>query len=86
MSKYTTEVRYICESTAGLTDSVGFNSVDAVLDECVDKIFDFDYPIFDETYRRPLNKKILRNFYTREICAESVGLWKLYLQQRLNEI
>lgn len=86
MSKYTTEVRYICETTAGLTDSVGFNSVDAVLDECVDKIFDFDYPIFDETYRRPLNKKILRNFYTREICAESVGLWKLYLQQRLNEI
>ena len=86
MSKYTTEVRYICEVNAGLTDSAGFNSIDSVLDKCVDKIFDFDYPIFDEAYRRPLNKKILRHFYTREICEETVGLWKLRLQQTLNEI
>lgn len=86
MSKYTTEVRYICEVTAGLTDSVGFNSIDSVLEKSVDKIFDFDYPIFDEAYRRPLNKKILRHFYTREIGEETVGLWKLRLQQTLEEV
>lgn len=87
MSKYTTEVRYICESTAGLTDSAGFNSIDSVLsEETVGKIFNFDYPIFDENYRYPLNKKILRHFYTREIGEESVGLWQLRLQQTLNEI
>lgn len=87
MSSYTTEVRYICESTAGLTDSADFNSIDKVLSKpTVDKIFNFDYPIFDETYRYPLNKKILRHFYTREIGEETVGLWKLRLQQTLNEV
>ena len=86
MSHYTTEVRYICETTAGLTESAGFNSIDDILNKCTDDIFNFDYPIFDEAYRFPLNKKILRHFYTREICEETVGLWKLRLQQTLNEI
>lgn len=87
MSKYTTEVRYICEVTAGLTDSAGFNSIDNILSrETVEKIFNFDYPIFDEEYRYPLNKKILRHFYTREIGEETVGLWKLRLSQMMNEI
>ena len=86
MSHYTTEVRYICETTAGLTESEGFNSIDTILDKCTDDIFNFDYPIFDEAYRFPLNKKILRHFYTREIGEETVGLWKLRLQQTLNEI
>lgn len=86
MSKYTTEVRFIVESTAGLTESVGFNSVDEIIGKAVDKIFNFDFPIFDEKYRRPLCIKILRYYYTREICAETVGLWKLWLSNRLNEI
>ena len=87
MGKYTTEVRYICESTAGLIESGGFNSIDKVLSkETVDSIFNFDYPIFDEEYRYPLNKKILQHFYTREIGEETVGLWKLRLCQTLNEI
>lgn len=86
MSKYTTEVRYICEVSSGLKQSVGFDDVNKILENSVDKIFDFDYPIFDEEYRRPLNIKILRNFYTREICEETVGLWKLRMQQTLCEI
>lgn len=83
MSRYTTEVRFICESEAGLTESAGFNSVDEVLDEATPKVFNFDFPIFDETYRIPLEKKILRHFYTREIGFETVGLWKLKLQDKL---
>lgn len=86
MSKYTTEVRYICEVSSGLKESAGFDDLNKILENSVDKIFDFDYPIFDEEYRRPLNIKILRNFYTREICEETVGLWKLRLQQTLCEI
>lgn len=87
MSTYTTEVRYICETAAGLTHSEGFNSIDSILSKTtVKKIFNFDYPIFDENYRYPLNKKILQHFYTREIGEETVGLWKLRLQQTLNEI
>lgn len=86
MSKYTTEVRYICEVNSGLVQSAGFNDIQKILESSVDKIFNFDYPIFDESYRRPLNIKILRHFYTREIGAETVGEWKLYLQQTLEEI
>lgn len=86
MSKYTTEVRFICENSAGLTESVGYSGIDEVLDKARDKIFDFDFPIFDENYRSVLENKILKHYYTREIGAESVGLWKFWLNTRLNEI
>ena len=86
MSKYTTEVRFICETGAGLTDSEGFNSIDDIMEACVDNVFNFDFPIFDENYRKVLEIKILKHYYTREICAETVGLWKHFLANRLNEI
>lgn len=86
MSKFTTEVRFICETESGLTESVGYNDIDTVLDNSVDKIFDFDFPIFDENYRGVLERKILLHFYTREIGFETVGLWKLKLRTKLNEI
>lgn len=86
MSKYTTEVRYICEVNAGLKESVGFNDVNNVIAESRQKIFNFDYPIFDEAYKERLETKILRHYYTREIGCETVGLWKLRLQSKLCEI
>ena len=87
MSKYTTEVRFICETEAGLTESVGYSKVDEVLDKSWDKIFDSgDWEIYDEEYRPILCKKILKHFYTREIGAETAGLWKLWLNQRMTEI
>lgn len=86
MSKYTTEVRFICEAEAGLTESAGFDDIEDILTASAPNIFNFPFPIFDETYRLPLERKILRHYYTREICEETVGLWKLRLSQKLNEI
>ena len=86
MSIYTTEVRYICEVEAGYDVSQGFSKIDEILDKAVPKIFDFEWPIFDEEYRVPLEKKILRYFYTREIGCETYGHWKLMLQNKLCEI
>lgn len=86
MSKYTTELRYICETAAGLDESVGFDNVKSVLEQAAPVIFDFDFPIFDEAYRLPLEIKILRHYYTREIAAETVGLWKLWLEDKMNII
>lgn len=86
MSKYTTEVRFICESVTGNTESKGFNSVDTILTAAAPIIFDFDFPIFDPDYKLPLEKKILRHYYTREISEETYGLWKLRLEDRLNMI
>lgn len=86
MSKYTTEVRYICESLAGLSESVGYADVEQIINNCLPKVFDFNFPIFDESYRNVLETKILRHYYTREIGLETVGLWKLKLATKLNEI
>lgn len=89
MSKYTMEVRYICETYAGLDESVGFNDIDTVLDNSREKIFDFYYPFYDlsdPNRKKEFEKLILRHYYTREICEETVGRWKLRLQQKLNEI
>ena len=85
MSKYTTELRFICESKAGLSDSVGFNQIDDVISNSWNKIFD-NFPIFDESYRSVLCSKILKHYYTREISAETVGLWQLWLNTRMGEI
>ena len=86
MSKYTTEVRFICEHASGLDESKGYNDVNVIIDEAIPKVFNFNYPIFDEAYRIILERKILKHYYTREICDETVGLWKLRLDTKLNEI
>lgn len=86
MSKYTTEVRYICETLAGLSESVGYADIEQTIKNCLPKVFDFNFPIFDESYRSVLETKILRHYYTREIGLETVGLWKLKLSTKLNEI
>ena len=85
MSKYTTELRFICESKAGLSNSVGFNQIDDVISNSWNKIFN-NFPIFDESYRSVLCSKILKHYYTREISAETVGLWQLWLNTRMGEI
>lgn len=86
MSKYTTEVRFICEYYAGLKESVDLNNVDQVIKNSREQIFNFYYPIFNDEYRPELEQKILRHYYTREIGFETVGLWRLKLQTAMCEI
>ena len=86
MSKYTTEVRFICESKSGLENSKGCDDVDEILNNCWYKIFTTKAEIFDENYRAVICKKILKHYYLREICSETVGIWKLWLNTRLEEI
>lgn len=85
MSAYTTEVRYICEAYAGREENGDFTDIDNVVNASRRRIFG-NYPIFDENYRATLEAKILKHYYTREICEETVALWKLRLQNRMNEI
>ena len=90
MSKYTTEVRYICEAYAGMDESVGYDSIDEVIDKSYLKIFqNSKIPMFNgesEAHRAGLLKKILLHYYSREIGYETVGLWKLKLNQKMIEI
>lgn len=86
MAKYTTELRSICEVYAGYNEEQGYNNVNDVIEKALPKIFDFDFPIYDETYRTVLETKIVKHFYTREICCETAARWKLFLNERLNLI
>lgn len=86
MAKYTTSVRSICEAKAGLEESKGKQDVAQIIESARPSIFDFSYPIYDEEYRQVLETKILRHYYTREIGLETVGLWQLFLETRMNEI
>lgn len=86
MSKYTTEVRFICEQYAGLSESEGYSSVASIIEKARAKVFNFSYPIYDEAYRSVLETKILKHFYTREIGFETAALWQLWLDKRMNEI
>lgn len=86
MSTYTTQVRFICETASGLTEQAGFNDVNKVIQSAIPNVFNFDFPIYDESYRNVLCTKILKHYYTREIGGETVGIWKLWLDTKLNEI
>lgn len=86
MSKYTTEVRFICEQKAGLEESVGFDQIDSVIAKSWDKIFTTKCSFFDEDYRSVLCAKILKHYYTREIGMETAGLWMLWMNRRMEEI
>lgn len=86
MSKYTTEVRFICESKSGLEISGGSGDVDNIIANSWNKIFTGKAPFFDESYRSILCQKILKHYYLREICCETVGIWKLWMNERLETI
>jgi len=86
MSKYTTEVRYICEEAAGIDTSVGYSDVNRVVEMAYPKIFDNSLVFHDEETKARLLPKILIHYYQREIGFETVGLWKLKLNQKLREI
>ena len=85
MSKYTTQLRFICETLAGLEESVGLNDVNDVIATARPLLFD-NYDIFDPLYKPILETKIIKHFYTREISAETPALWKFWLNNKMNEI
>lgn len=87
-ASYTMDVRTICETYANV-ESPGWSdqtTVDTIIDNAIPKVFNFSYPIFSEDYRKTLEHHILQHFYTREIAFQTVGRWKLGLQQKLNDI
>lgn len=86
MSKYTTELRFVCETAVGYEESQGYDRVEDIIQAAIPIIFNFDFPIFDENYRNVLCTKIIKHYYTREISEETLGLWRLRLNAKMNEI
>ena len=86
MSVYTAQLKTICESFAGLTSPAGYDEIDNVINLARPKIFRFNYPIFDIDYKPVLETKIIKHYFTREICWDTVGRWLLELDSRFNVI
>lgn len=87
MSKYTSQLRYICEAKSGFTpEEIAEKSIDEIIAAARDAIFDFDFPIHSETFRPTFENEILFHFYMNEIGMETYGLWHYYLMRKLREI
>ena len=86
MSKYTTGLRFICEQLASESDSKGYNDVNTIIEKAREKIFSFHYDIFSSKYKKILETNILKNFYLREIAFETVGIFKLKLENKMQQI
>lgn len=85
MSKYTTQVRNICENIRhNLTATQA--DIEEIIEVSYPIIFNFKLPLDDAVHSKELCKKILRHYYTREIGRETVGEWKLRMRIKLLEI
>lgn len=79
----TPSVKEICLS---YTDNGNGLSAESIVHQAAPYIFDFDFPIHDETHRLALEEKIIKRYYFRHICCPDEDEWKMRLDARLNEI
>lgn len=84
MSEYTTELRWWCEQTTGLSGK----PVSQIIEKAAPILFQFYYPFWSENpnEKRLFQEKIIRHFYTREIGFETMGLFQLKLEDKMLEI
>lgn len=85
LSKYTITVKDLVRDYSVSVDN-GFTDIDTKLDKAREYIFDFNYPVIDEATKKRIEIAILKHYYMREIAFESVGIWKIKLNDRLNLI
>lgn len=81
--QYTISVRWIVESYSQETPEI---STDEKISIALPKIFNFDFPIYSESYRTEFEEKLIRHFYFHEINITSIGSWKFQLREKLNLI
>ncbi len=83
MSKYTITIKDIVNNY-NILDT--FKTVDEKLDTAREYIFDFEYPVIDDTTKKRIEIAILKHYYYREIAFETIGMFKIKLNDRLNLI
>lgn len=66
-------------------DFINF-SVDQLISNALPNIFDFNFPFYDEGKKEAWERRFIKHFYMYEIGLETIGLWKLMLENKLNEI
>lgn len=80
MATYTTRIMTLVDGYAQTNPGL---SIAQKINVARPKLFDFDYPFFDEGLRSEFEEHFIRNFYTREIGFETEGLFKFKLENWL---
>lgn len=83
MSKYTMTIKDMVDD---YSVAISSTKIDDKLDKAREYIFDFDYPVIDETTKKRIEIAILKHYYLREIAFETIGIFKIKLNDRLNLI
>lgn len=89
MATYTTTIRNYLMSRLQIdnpNEDIEHWNYKQVIEQGMKYLFDFDYPIFDESYRNVIQTKIIKNYYMREIAHETIGQFKMRLDNKLNII
>lgn len=86
MGYYSTELREVLADLAGISLEGSTVKPNEIIDSGLDLLFDFQYEIFDEEYRKVLERKIAKHFFMREISYEDVDYWRFKLDVKINEI
>lgn len=84
MSKYTLMIKDLVDDYSNNYDYT--KKIDERLEEARKYIFDFNYPVIDESTKARIERAILKHYYFMEIAFESVGIFKIKLNDRLNLI
>lgn len=78
MARWTITLRELVSMSGGIPDDGYAKSYAALgLD---------GYPIYDETHRSELNAKIVRHYFMREIGAETIPMFRLYMDEAMRLI
>lgn len=85
MANYTTLLRTVCESVIDEYPAT-YHNYKQIIEKARPYIFDFDYPIFDSSYKQILETKIIKHYFMREIGLETPALFLYYLDMKMNEI
>lgn len=100
MNSYTISIEEIIDSiylegnenkTGALDSLLDLKSAKELMEKKIEyalpTIFNFDFKCYgDDEDKKSLEKAIIKKYYTRDICCDSVLRWQLFLEERLNDI
>lgn len=85
MSKYTTELRYICQNLANSEDDTSKDAYVYVVEHSCDKLFDFDIGLREDHWNN-IKRLFIHTYYRREIGFETYGEFKRRLVTKCEQL
>lgn len=86
LANYTMTIREIVEMLNHLEHVEQYPQINDMINNAIPFIFDFSYPTISEDFKNMFEFRFIKHFYMREIGCETFPLFKIYLDNLLNEI